>query len=72
MSNYHGCKREAINLISHYMIDIICKNVKPSRLEKQIVKKRKENFDKVNRNFLHLLLLLKETDFQKLGEREHE
>ena len=54
------------------MIDIICKTVKPSRLEKQIVKKRKENFDKVNRNFLHLLLLLKDTDFQKLGERKHE
>ena len=54
------------------MIDIICKTVKPSRLEKQIVKKRKEIFDKVNRNFLHLLLLLKDTDFQKLGEREHE
>ena len=54
------------------MIDIICKTVKAARSEKQIVKKRKENFDKVNRNFLHPLLLLRETDFQKLGERGHE
>ena len=54
------------------MIDVFCKTVRPSRLQKQIVRKRKENFDKVNRNFLHPLLLLRETDFQKLGERGHE
>ena len=34
MSNYHGCKGEAINLIPHYLIDIIHKTVKPSHLEK--------------------------------------
>ena len=34
VSNYHGCKVEAINLIPHYMIDIIYKTVKPSHLEK--------------------------------------
>ena len=34
MSNYHGCKEEAINLIPHYLIDIIHQTVKPSRLEK--------------------------------------
>ena len=72
MTNSHGCKREAINLISRYMIDIFCKTVRPSRLQKQIVRKRKEKFDKVNRNFLNPLLLLRETDFQKLGERGHE
>ena len=30
MSNYHGCKGEAINLIPHYIIDVIYKTVKPS------------------------------------------
>ena len=34
MSNCHGCKEEAINLIPHYLIDIIHKTVKPSHLEK--------------------------------------
>ena len=35
MSNYHGCKEEAINyLIPHYLKDIIQKTVKPSQLEK--------------------------------------
>ena len=27
MSNYHGCKEEVINLIPHYLIDIIYKIV---------------------------------------------
>ena len=34
MSNYHGCKEEVINLIPHYLIDIIYKAVKPSHTEK--------------------------------------
>ena len=34
MLNYHGCKGEAINLIVHYLIDIIHKTVKPSHLQK--------------------------------------
>ena len=34
VSNYHGCKKEAINLIPQYLIDIIHKLVKPSHLEK--------------------------------------
>ena len=34
MSSYHGCKEETINLIRHYLIDIIHKTVKPSHLEK--------------------------------------
>ena len=72
MSNDHGCKREAIKLIPHYMIDIIYKTLQPSHLENQIVKKRKEHFDKANFNFLHPLLLLREIDFQKLEERGHE
>ena len=33
-SNYHGCIEEAINLIPHYLIDIIHKTVNPSYLEK--------------------------------------
>ena len=34
MSNYHGGKGEVINLIPHYMLDIIYKTVEPSHLEK--------------------------------------
>ena len=34
MSNYHGCKEEAINLIPHYLIDIIRRTIKPPHLEK--------------------------------------
>ena len=34
VSNDHGCKEEAINLIPHYLIEIIHKTVKPLNLEK--------------------------------------
>ena len=34
VSNYHGCRREAIYSVPHYLIDIIYKTVKPSHLEK--------------------------------------
>ena len=34
VSNYHGCKEEAINLMPQYLEDIIHKLVKPSHLEK--------------------------------------
>ena len=34
VSNYHGYKEEAMNLIPHYLIVIIHKTVKPSHLEK--------------------------------------
>ena len=34
MSNYHGCKWETINLIPHYLIQIIYKAVKLSHSEK--------------------------------------
>ena len=34
MSNCHGYKEEAINLIPQYLIDIIHKTVKPSHLQK--------------------------------------
>ena len=34
VSNYHGCKEEAINSTPQYLIDIIYKLVKPSHLEK--------------------------------------
>ena len=33
VSYYHGCKGEAINLIPHYLVDIIHKTVKPSHLK---------------------------------------
>ena len=42
VSNYHGCKGEAINLIPHYLIDIIHKTVKPSHLEKLIIMQNME------------------------------
>ena len=64
MSNYHGCKEEAINLIPHYLIDIIHKTVKSSHLEKLQIKQNINNvpshlhifwlnFDKANHSFLH-------------------
>ena len=34
LSNHHGCKEEAINLIRHYLVDIINAAVKLSHLEK--------------------------------------
>ena len=44
VSNYHGCKGEAMNLIPHCLIYIIHKTVKPSQnLEKlQIIHKIKK------------------------------
>ena len=33
VSNYHGCKEEVINLIAHYLVNIIYKTVNPSHLE---------------------------------------
>ena len=68
MSNYHGCKGEAINLIPHYLIDIIYKTVKSSHLEKlQIIQNVNKlmfqvifylfwlNFDKTNHGLLQTL-----------------
>ena len=44
MSNYYGCKEEAMNLIPHYFIVIVYKTVKPSNLQKlQII----QNVNKV-------------------------
>ena len=44
VSNYHGCKEEAINLIPQHLKDIIHKLVKPSHLQKsQIV----QNINKI-------------------------
>ena len=34
LSNYHRCKRETIQLITYYMVDIICNTGKPSHLKK--------------------------------------
>ena len=34
VSNYHGCKGEAISLIPHSLIDIVYKSMKPFHLEK--------------------------------------
>ena len=77
VSNYHGCKEEAIKLIPYYMIDIIYKTVKSSLLKKNAnhTKYKKSNvashlhifwlnFDKVNHSFLHPFLLLGEKDFR--------
>ena len=66
VSNYHGCKEEIINLIPHYLIDIIYKTVKPSHLEKLKIIRNVDkpmfqtiviffwlNFDRANHSFLH-------------------
>ena len=79
MSNYHGCKEEAINLIPHYLIDIIHKTVKPSHLEKiQII----QNINKVMFQVIFIFsdwilikqiivsstpFVLGETDFQNIA-----
>ena len=49
VSNYHSCKGETINLIPHFMIDIIYKNVKPSHLEKR---KIIQNIDNLTLNLI--------------------
>ena len=78
MSNYHGCKREAMNLILHYLIDIIYKTVKPSHLKKlQIVQNINELMFQAILIFSDWILIkqiivsstlfvLGETDFQKI------
>ena len=88
MSNYYGCKREAKNLIPHYIKDL--KTVKPSHLEiLQIIQNVNNhvpyclhifwlNIDKENDSFLLPFLLLAKADSQKTlpgplsGERRHE
>ena len=77
VSCYHGYKEEVINLIPHYFIDIIYKNVKPSHLEKlQIVQNINEVMFQIIFIFSDWILIkqiivsstpyvLEETDFQK-------
>ena len=58
MSNYNGCKEEAINcLITHYLIDIIHKTVKPSHSEKLQIIQNINNFGKANHSFFHYFRL---------------
>ena len=53
VSNYHGCKEEAINLIPQYLIDIIHKLLKPSHLEKlQIIQNINKRCSKLSSHFL--------------------
>ena len=78
MSNYHGCKGETMNLILHYLIDIIYKTVKPSHLKKlQIVQNINELMFQAISIFSDWILIkqiivsstlfvLGETDFQKI------
>ena len=78
VSNCHGCKEEAINLIPHYLIDIIHKTVKPSHLEKlQIIQNINKLMFQVNFIFSDWILIkqiivsstpfvLGETDFQNI------
>ena len=77
VSNYHGSKEEAINLIPHYLIDIH-EIVKPSHLEKlQTIQNINKLMFQVTFIFSDLILIkqiivfstpfaLGETDFQKL------
>ena len=78
MSNYHGCKEESINLIPHYLVDIIHKTVKPSDSEKlQIIENMKKLMFPVIFIFSDSILIkqiivsstpfvLGEIDFQKM------
>ena len=44
VSNYHGCKGEALKLTPYYMIDIIYKTVKSSYLKKFQIVQNIKNF----------------------------
>ena len=78
MSNYHGCKGETINLLLHYLIDIIHKTVTASHLEKLGII---QNVNKLMLQFIFIFsdwvlikqiivsstpFVLQETDFQKI------
>ena len=78
MSNYHGCKEEAINVIPHYLIDILHETVKSSHLEKlkMVQNINKLMFQAILIFFDWILIkqiivsstpfVLAQTDFQKL------
>ena len=79
MSNYHGCKEEAINLIPHYLIDVIHKTVKPSHLEKLKITENINKLISIKQTIVSCtLFVLRETDFRKIppgllgGGLEHE
>ena len=77
VSNYHGCKREALNGIQHNLIDFY-KTVKPSHLEKlKIIRNIISIMSQVNFIFSNCILIklvivfstplsMRETDFQKI------
>ena len=76
MSNYYGCKEEAINVIPHYLIDIVHKTVKPSLEKLQIIQNINKLMFQVIFIFSDWILIkqiivfstpfvLAETDFQK-------
>ena len=78
VSNCHGCKGEAKNLIPHYLIDIIHNIVKPSHSEKlQIIPNINKLIFQIILIFSDWILIkqiivsstlfvLGETDFQKI------
>ena len=77
VSNYRGCKREALNGIQHNLIDFY-KTVKPSHLEKlKIIRNIISIMSQVNFIFSNCILIklvivfstplsMGETDFQKI------
>ena len=81
MSNYHGCKGKATNLIPHYLIDIIYNTVKSSQLQKlQMIQNINNLMFQVIFMFSDWILIkqiivfstpfcLGETDFQKILPR---
>ena len=79
MSNNHGCKGEAINLLPHYLVDIILKTVKRSHLENlQIIQNINKLMFQVIFIFFDRILIkqiivfapplwfLRESEFQKI------
>ena len=59
MQNYHSCKGEAINLIPHYLIEIIHKTVKPSNLEKLWI------IQQINKLMFHFIFIFSDWIFIK-------
>ena len=67
VSNYHGCKEEVINLIAHYLVNIIYKTVNPSHLEElEIIRNVNKLMFQVIFIFSDWILTDQIIDFQKI------
>ena len=54
VSNYHGCKEEVINLIPHYLIDIIYKIVTITQSHSHHTKLQPSHLEKLQLNQMEI------------------